>query len=192
MKALLALSRAIDALNERARPLANWLVLVAVLISAANAMCRYAFDMQLERLARDPVVPVLGDLPALRLATRCCATSTCASTSSTRICPSAARTWIDLVGTVVLPACRSMLVHRAGSRGRCSCSRWRIQRDVEQRRRPDPLAGEAPVPIGFALLALQGVSEIIKRIACLRGDVRYRRRTTRGRCNDPARAGCRR
>ena len=29
------------------------------------------------------------------------------------------------------------------------------------------------VPLGFMLLALQGVSEIIKRIAALRGDARY-------------------
>ena len=45
MKALLALSRAIDAMNERLGRLANWLVLIACLISAGNAMMRYAFDM---------------------------------------------------------------------------------------------------------------------------------------------------
>ena len=45
MKALLAVSRAIDAINERLGRLANWLVLIACLISAGNAMIRYAFDM---------------------------------------------------------------------------------------------------------------------------------------------------
>ena len=29
------------------------------------------------------------------------------------------------------------------------------------------------VPVGFTLVALQGISEIIKRAASLRGDVRY-------------------
>ncbi len=45
MNALLALSRAIDALNERIGRAVYWLVLVAVLISAANAIVRKAFDM---------------------------------------------------------------------------------------------------------------------------------------------------
>ena len=45
MKSLLALSRAIDALNERVGRAALWLVLAATLISAANAGMRYAFDM---------------------------------------------------------------------------------------------------------------------------------------------------
>ena len=29
------------------------------------------------------------------------------------------------------------------------------------------------VPVGFTLVGLQGISEIIKRVASLRGDVRY-------------------
>ena len=45
MKALLALSRAIDAVNERVGHAVYWLVLVAVLVSAANAIVRKAFDM---------------------------------------------------------------------------------------------------------------------------------------------------
>ena len=38
MKRLLAVSRAIDALNERLGTLANWMVLLACVISAGNAM----------------------------------------------------------------------------------------------------------------------------------------------------------
>jgi len=45
MNALLALSRAIDAMNERIGRTIYWLVLVAVLISAANAVVRKAFNM---------------------------------------------------------------------------------------------------------------------------------------------------
>ena len=42
---LLWLSRAIDALNERAGHLVYWLILAAVLVSAGNASVRYLFDM---------------------------------------------------------------------------------------------------------------------------------------------------
>ena len=40
MNALLSLSRAIDKLNERVGLTVSWLVLAAVLISAANAIVR--------------------------------------------------------------------------------------------------------------------------------------------------------
>src|SRR3954466_15896763 len=45
MQTLLKLSRAIDLLNEKIGRLTYWLVLVAVLISAGNAVIRYAFNM---------------------------------------------------------------------------------------------------------------------------------------------------
>ncbi|HMA31952.1 MAG TPA: TRAP transporter small permease subunit, partial [Casimicrobiaceae bacterium] len=44
MNALLALSRAIDAVTERVGRLVYWLILVVVLISAANATVRKLFD----------------------------------------------------------------------------------------------------------------------------------------------------
>src|SRR3954447_5715992 len=45
MKGLLALSRAIDALNENVGKLTYWLILAAVLISTGNAIIRYTFNM---------------------------------------------------------------------------------------------------------------------------------------------------
>src|SRR5205809_7936469 len=45
MKPLLALSRAIDAVNERIGRLVYWCVLIMVLVSAANAMSRYALSI---------------------------------------------------------------------------------------------------------------------------------------------------
>ncbi|MBI3055689.1 MAG: TRAP transporter small permease subunit, partial [Betaproteobacteria bacterium] len=45
MKRLLALSRLIDALNERGGGLVYWLVLAAVLVSAGNAVFRYLFNL---------------------------------------------------------------------------------------------------------------------------------------------------
>src|ERR1700710_3057316 len=43
MRPLLALSNAIDALNEKIGYICNWLVLAACVVSAGNAMIRYAF-----------------------------------------------------------------------------------------------------------------------------------------------------
>ena len=43
MTPLLALSRAIDAVNARFGALADWLILASVLISAGNAIVRYLF-----------------------------------------------------------------------------------------------------------------------------------------------------
>ena len=42
---LLKISKAIDWLNDSLGWIANWLVLAACLISAGNAMSRYAFDL---------------------------------------------------------------------------------------------------------------------------------------------------
>ena len=45
MRTLLTISGLIHSLNERIGYLANWAVLHACLISAGNAMMRYAFDI---------------------------------------------------------------------------------------------------------------------------------------------------
>src|SRR6185312_1745557 len=45
MKLALQISRAIDALNERIGRAVIWLVLVMVLVSATNAVARYALNM---------------------------------------------------------------------------------------------------------------------------------------------------
>ena len=45
MRVLLALSGAIDRLNEQFGVVANWLVLLACLISAGNAFSRYLFSI---------------------------------------------------------------------------------------------------------------------------------------------------
>src|SRR5436190_22082436 len=45
MRALLALSRAIDAMNERLSWIADWLVFLSCMVSAGNAFSRYAFSI---------------------------------------------------------------------------------------------------------------------------------------------------
>src|SRR3981189_681649 len=45
MQALLALSRVIDAVNQKLGVIADWLVALSCLISAGNAFSRYAFSI---------------------------------------------------------------------------------------------------------------------------------------------------
>src|SRR5262245_62000776 len=45
MRTLLALSRLIDAVNERCARIATWLVLAACLVSCGNAFARYLFGV---------------------------------------------------------------------------------------------------------------------------------------------------
>ena len=44
MRPLLEISRGIDWLNEKLGTIANWLVLLACMVSGGNAMIRYAYD----------------------------------------------------------------------------------------------------------------------------------------------------
>ena len=79
----------------------------------------------------------------------------------------AVRNWIDVIGGVLflLPICLIL-----------TWFTWRLVRPVvghrrglAECRRPAALAGQAAAALGFALMALQGISEIIKRIAALCG-----------------------
>ena len=58
MGALIRLSKLIDAINDRLGVLANWMVILACLISAGNAASRYLFSASsnawLKDLARVP------------------------------------------------------------------------------------------------------------------------------------------
>ena len=45
MRLLLSFSALVDALNEKIGNVCNWLVLLACIVSAGNAMVRYAYDM---------------------------------------------------------------------------------------------------------------------------------------------------
>ncbi|MFM9967355.1 MAG: TRAP transporter small permease subunit [Burkholderiales bacterium] len=167
MQALLRFSRSIDWLNERLGRLANWMVLLACLISAGNAAMRYSFSMGSNAwleiqwylfaglvmlgasytLQRNEHVRV--DVIYGRLSTR-------------------AQIWIDIAGGVLflLPATLIMgwlawpMFHNSWLLNETSANaggllRWPVK---------------LLVPLGFLLISLQGVSEIIKRIGALTGD----------------------
>ena len=166
MKALLALSRAIDALNERIGHLVYWLVLAMVLVSAANATSRYALSM-----ASNAWLELQWYLFAAVFLL--CSGYTLLHNEHIRIDVIAGRlsrrtqTWIDIFGTVffLLPIA-----------GFVVWMSWPIFLNAWYSNETSVNAGglirwpaRILVPVGFFLLALQGISELIKRIAFLRG-----------------------
>lgn len=164
MKTLLALSRLIDALNERVGRVIYWLVLAAVLVSAGNATVRYAFN-----LSSNAWLEIQWYLfSAVFLL---CAGYTLLHNEHIRIDVIAgrlskrARTWIDIFGCVffLLPMALVILwlawpvfmdayTHHEISGDAGGLVRWPVK---------------LLMPAGFFLLALQGLSELIKRIAFL-------------------------
>jgi len=166
VKALLALSRAIDTLNDRIGRAVYWLVLVAVLISAGNAIVRKAFDM-----SSNAYLEIQWYLfSAVFLL---CAGYTLLKNEHIRIDVIAGRfsrrtqTWIDVLGTIffLLPLVALILYESVP---------WFLR--TWQSQEVSPSAGglilwpaKILLPIGFSLLGLQGLSELIKRIAFLQG-----------------------
>jgi TRAP-type mannitol/chloroaromatic compound transport system permease small subunit len=166
MNALIGASRAIDALNERVGRTALWLVLVAVLISAGNAVVRYTFSV-----SSNAWLEVQWYLfSAVFLL---CAGYTLRHNQHVRIDILSSRlsprgqAWIEVVGTVLflLPMCLLILVLswspfvEAWTRGEVSSNAGGLI----------VWPARLLMPVGFALLVLQGLSELIKRVAFLRG-----------------------
>jgi TRAP-type mannitol/chloroaromatic compound transport system permease small subunit len=176
MRPLLAVSTAIDQLNEKIGYICNSLVLLACLVSAANAMIRYAFsyssngwlELQWYMFA---VMVMFG------------ASYTFKRNEHVRVeilylfLSERAQLWLDMLGTLLclIPACLLLaylswpFFMQAYAVGEMSGNagglvRWPIK---------------FVIPSGFVLLALQGVSEVIKRAAALQGyvtiDAKYER-----------------
>jgi TRAP-type mannitol/chloroaromatic compound transport system permease small subunit len=166
VKALLRLSRLIDAFSERIGRWVSWLVLAAVLISAFNAMIRKAFNyssnafLEIQWYLFSAVFLLAAGYTMLRQEhvkidivvgrftkrTQLAIEAVCIVVFLFPFCVIV----IDLVWPLVAQAWRSGEV----SSNAGGLIRWPVY---------------ALVPIGFALLLVQGVSELIKRIAFLRG-----------------------
>ena len=166
MKALLALSRLIDALNEHVGRLAYWLILVAVLVSAGNATIRYAFNMSSNAWLEIQWYLFSGVFLL-------CAGYTLLHNQHVRIDVIAGRlsrraqAWIDVFGTLFFLLPMALLILWLS---------WPVFVDAYQHNEVSTNAGGLTVwparlllPVGFFLLILQGLSELIKRIAFLCG-----------------------
>ena len=166
MTALLRLSKWIDGLNEFVGRWVSWLILVAVLISAVNAVVRKAFDMSSNAflevqwylfaavfllaagytMLRQEHVRIDIILGKFSKRTQIIIESVCIVLF---LFPFTIEV-INLVWPLVMRAYESgEMSSNAGG-----LIRWPVY---------------ALVPVGFALLMLQGVSELIKRVGFLMG-----------------------
>ena len=172
MNALLALSRRIDALTERIGRSAIWIVLIVVLISAGNAIMRYAFNY-----SSNALLEVQWYLFGLLFLS--CSGYTLLRNEHVRIdllsskLSKRGQAWIDIFGIIffLMPMAVAILVLS-----------WPVFMHAFESGEMSNSAGglivwpaRLMIPVGFALLIMQGVSELIKRIGFLLG-----------RCPDPS------
>jgi TRAP-type mannitol/chloroaromatic compound transport system permease small subunit len=161
---LLKLSRAIDFINDRFGEVANWLVLLACLISAGNAMSRYAFSLSSNAWLEVQWymfagMVMLGAPHTLRLNEHVRVDLLFSSVSErTRI-------WIDILGIIffLFPICIILMYFTWP----WFVESWHIQEMSSNAGGLIRWPVKLVLPVGFALMALQGVSELIKRIEAL-------------------------
>ena len=169
MNALLKISRLIDALNDKIGLIANWLVLFACVISAGNALMRYSFSLssnawlEIQWYLFAGIV-MLGASHTLRVNEHV-RVDVFYSRYGDR-----ARLWLDLLGGILF------LLPMAAIIGWLS---WPLFLNSYQVGEVSANAGgllrwpvKILIPLGFLLLTLQGISEIIKRAAALTGHLR--------------------
>ncbi|MFA6267433.1 MAG: TRAP transporter small permease subunit [Pseudolabrys sp.] len=165
LKALLPASRAVDAATTWIGRRIAWLILAAVVVSATNAIIRKLFDISSNSWLELQWV-LFGVVFLL------CSPWTLLANEHIRIdivnnmMPKAFRNWVDVVGHTVflLPWCVVMIItglpfflrsalidEQSGNAG--GLPQW---------------PSKSLVLIGFTLLLIQGLSELIKRIAVMR------------------------
>jgi TRAP-type mannitol/chloroaromatic compound transport system permease small subunit len=164
LRALLKLSSAIDALNEKFGVIANWLVLLACLISAGNAASRYLFSessngwLEVQWYMFAGMV-LLGGPYTLKMNEHVRVDLVYGMVSErTRI-------WIDIVGGVLflLPIC-VILIYFTWP---WFVESWRLGEESSNAGGLIRWPVKLVLPVGFALMVLQGISELIKRVAAL-------------------------
>jgi TRAP-type mannitol/chloroaromatic compound transport system permease small subunit len=165
VRALLKLSGVIDAINTWIGRIIAWLVLVAVLVSAANASVRKVFDtssnawLELQWVLFSTVFML-------------CAPWTLKENEHIRIdivnnlLPQRVRNWIDAIGHTffLLPLTIIMVVTGVPFFLRS----WEINEQSGNAGGLPQWPVKSLIMIGFALLFAQGISELIKRIAVMR------------------------
>lgn len=166
MQALLNLSRGIDAFTRWTGKRLAWLILVAIIISAVNAIIRKGFDVSSNSWLELQWV-LFGIVFLL------CSPWTLLDNEHIRIdivnnlFSKRWRDIIDVVGHVffLLPLCIVMIITGGPF----------FMRSVEVNEQSGNAGGlpqwpaKSLVIIGFAFLLVQGISELIKRIAVMRG-----------------------
>ena len=166
MQSLLKLSRAIDAFTRWVGRRLAWLILVAVLVSALNAIVRKSFDTSSNSWLE--LQWVLFSIVFLL-----CSPWTLLDNEHIRIdivnnmLPKQLRNGIDIIGHVffLAPLCIVMIITGVPF----------FRRSIEINEQSGNAGGlpqwpaKSLIMIGFAMLLVQGFSELIKRIAVMRG-----------------------
>lgn len=167
MSFLLKLAALIDDLNGRVGRATYWLVLVAVLVSTANALARYGFSagsnawLELQWYLFSAIF-LLGGGYALR------------EGAHVRIDLVAGRlshrtqAWIDIAGALFMLLPASAIIAWYG--WDAFAASWQMDEVSTDAGGLVRWPVKLLIPAGFALLILQGVSETIKRVAFLRGE----------------------
>jgi len=167
MRGLLPFAHGIDRLNLLVGRVVMWLVLVAVLVSAGHAIVRYLLHtssnawLELQWYLFSAIFLLCAGYTLLRNEHIRIDIVTARFSKRTR-------TWIDILGGVLFLLPMAVLI------GWLS---WPVFVESWVR---DEISSDAGglvrwpakllIPVGFLLLTLQAVSEIIKRIAFLRGE----------------------
>ena len=166
MKGLLKLSRAIDAVNLRVGKVLSWLILIVVLISAVNATVRKVFDMSSNAWLELQWV-LFGAIFLL------CSPWTLLSNEHIRIdivtnmLPKRWRDGIDVFGHLffLLPLTIVMIVTSVPFFLRS----FNLNEQSMNAGGLPQWPAKSLILIGFVLLFFQGISELIKRVAVMRG-----------------------
>ncbi|NEX20818.1 TRAP transporter small permease subunit [Thiorhodococcus mannitoliphagus] len=166
MDALLRLSDFIDTLNRRVGQAAMWLILGSVLLSALTATLRYTLDWGSNAM-------IEGQWFMFGLVFLLCAPWTLLERGHVRVdilhnrLPPRVRVGIDILGGLLflLPVCVLIIVD--------AWNYFLISfHQNEASYNPGGLIWwpmKLAIPVGFTLLALQGVSEVIKGFGALTG-----------------------
>jgi TRAP-type mannitol/chloroaromatic compound transport system permease small subunit len=166
MNFLLQFSRLVDGVSEAVGRAAIWLILIVVVISSANAVFRFAFN-----LSSNAYLEIQWYLfSAVFLA---CAAYVLKKNEHIRIDVITGRfsdrtqNWIDVFGILVFLLPMAIMI---------AWLSWPVFMNAWHSGEVSPSPGglirwpvRLMVPLGFALLILQAVSELIKRVAFLTG-----------------------
>ncbi|WP_155064739.1 TRAP transporter small permease subunit [Paracoccus limosus] len=166
VNALLALSRGIDRVNLMIGRWVSWLVLLAVLISAGNAVIRKLFNsssnawLEVQWYLFGAIV-LLGAAAALYRNEHVRVDLIYGAVSDR------ARLWIDLFGILFLLL--PFALYAVWVTWPVFVQSWRINEHSSNAGGLVRWPAKLILPVGFAMLSLQGLSELVKRIAALRG-----------------------
>lgn len=166
MKLLRGVCRAIDATNLAVGQAAAWLVLMAVVVSSVNATIRYALDrssnawLELQWYLFGAVFLLCSGYTLLRNE------HIRIDILSSRLSPRG-KAWLDLLGGVFFLLPVSVLIGVLSWPG--------FINSIESGEMSSDAGGlirwpaRLLIPVGFLLLSLQGVSEVLKRVLFLAG-----------------------